>query len=334
MALVYVGLSGGVDSAVSAALLQQQGHSVVGAFIKIWSPEYTQCTWREDRISAMRVAAHLGIPFKEIDLSAVYHEHVVQAMLRDYSQGITPNPDVACNTLVKFGVFYEWARKQGAEKVATGHYARMVGARVARALDPLKDQSYFLYGISAEACAHTLFPLGEFTKAQVRVLAADFNLPNAQRPDSQGVCFVGHVDMKDFLSNYLLPTPGNVVNEIGEKIGAHRGAALYTKGERIAVESTTVHFVLKTEIEKNTIIATPQKEKLLALSTKVRDCVWHSTDLENSLQAVVRYHAASVACRIENTTTICFDTPCLVVPGQAVVVYDAQGKIVVGGTAC
>src|ERR1043166_7105944 len=179
---VFVGLSGGVDSAVSAALLQKEGHDVTGVFIKIWSPEFLECTWREDRLDAKRVAAHLGIRFSEIDLSKEYRASVVEDMLQQYNNGFTPNPDVLCNRTIKFGAFTDWAFKNGADVVATGHYARITKKgeqyQLLKGVDAAKDQSYFLYRLEQKDLARTHFPVGAYMKSEIRVLAKKFALPN------------------------------------------------------------------------------------------------------------------------------------------------------------
>ena len=205
---VFVGLSGGVDSAASAALLKQQGYDVTGVFIKIWQPEFIECTWKEDWLDAMRVCAALSIPFREIDLSEEYKRGVVDSMLADYAAGITPNPDILCNARIKFGAFLRWAREHGAEKIATGHYARIVEQdgrfRLLRGADSNKDQSYFLFRLTQETLAHALFPVGDLMKPEVREKAKKFNLPVAQKHDSQGICssnrldaFVSEVHLRD-----------------------------------------------------------------------------------------------------------------------------------------
>src|ERR1041385_6375895 len=190
MKKVFVGLSGGVDSAVSAALLKERGYHVTGVFIKIWRPEFIECTWKEDRIDAMRVCAALEIPFKELDLSEVYKKDIIDSMVKDYARGVTPNPDVLCNRSIKFGGFAKWAFDEGADRIATGHYARTENGKLLRGVDEKKDQSYFLHLVSENDLKRTLFPVGEMKKTQVRELAKKFNLPVAQKPDSQGLCFI------------------------------------------------------------------------------------------------------------------------------------------------
>ena len=266
---VFVGLSGGVDSSVSVALLKKEGYDITGVFIKVWQPHFAEasrgtpeCTWKEDRLDAMRVCAKLQIPFVTLDLSKEYKKEVVDYMINEYRLGRTPNPDVMCNRHVKFGGFYEFARNLGADYIATGHYAR-IGYRVQglgysqkknkvllglnpkpytllAGSDPQKDQSYFLWTLTQEQLAHTLFPVGGMLKSEVRKLAKKFGLPTAEKKDSQGLCFLGKIDVKEFLKSYIKPKRGKVVNEMGETIGEHDGAMFFTLGERHSFTVRTV----------------------------------------------------------------------------------------------
>ncbi|MBU6321380.1 MAG: tRNA 2-thiouridine(34) synthase MnmA [Patescibacteria group bacterium] len=221
---VFVGLSGGVDSAVAAALLRDAGAKVTGVFIKGWYPPGLPCTWASDRQDAMRVAAHLAIPFATLDASAEYKRGVIDYLIAEYKAGRTPNPDVMCNREVKFGAFYRYAREAGADHIATGHY-----------VSGEKDQRYFLWAVPREAFAFTFFPLADRTKPEVRALAKRYGLPVFDKPDSQGVCFLGPVSIEEFLAAELGVEAGEAVDERGERVGAHRGAALYTIGERVGL---------------------------------------------------------------------------------------------------
>lgn len=262
---VYVGLSGGVDSAVSAYLLLRQGYDVTGVFIKTWQPEWMKCTWKEDRREAMRVAAHLDIPFKTLDLSHEYRDLVAQYMIDEYKAGRTPNPDVMCNKEIKFGYFFDFAMKEGADFIATGHYANTMldkdnsSLTLYRGVDKNKDQSYFLWAIKKEILPKLLFPIGQYTKKQVRDIAFNACLPNHSRKDSQGICFLGMVDIEQFLSHYVKAEKGDVLNTKGEIIGYHRGAIFYTIGERhgfTVTDKTPVDrpfYVISKDMEKNTI---------------------------------------------------------------------------------
>jgi len=240
---VFVGMSGGVDSSVSAALLKKAGYEVTGVFLKGWHPDWGPCGWQEDRLDAMRVCAHLGIRFRDLDLSKEYKKEVVDYMIDEYKAGRTPNPDVMCNQKIKFGAFFDWALAQGANYVATGHYAEIENLDIENSLkiknyklktskDLDKDQTYFLWTLTQRELSRTLFPVGGMTKPEVRKLAKKFGLPTAEKKDSQGLCFVGKVDLPDFLSHFLKPKRGDVINESGEKIGWHAGAFSLTIGQR------------------------------------------------------------------------------------------------------
>jgi tRNA-specific 2-thiouridylase len=207
---VYVGMSGGVDSSLSAALLLEQGYDVTGVFIKVWQPDFVECTWKEDRLDAMRVAAHLGIPFVTLDLEQEYKQGVIDYMIEEYRIGRTPNPDVMCNREVKFGAFWKWAQAQGADYIATGHYAQTDGIRLLASQDVNKDQTYFLWTLTQKDLSHVLFPIGHMVKDDVRREAEKRNLTTSFKKDSQGLCFVGTIDIKTLLKEYIKEKPGDV----------------------------------------------------------------------------------------------------------------------------
>ena len=264
---VFVGLSGGVDSAVAAALLKKDGYEVTGAFIRIVLDGYP-CTAGKDRIDAMRVAAHLQIPFVEVDLSEEYKKKVFEVSLREFAAGRTPNPDVLCNREIKFGLFFDWCRAHGADMVATGHYAQLQGdtlmsrCHLDMGADTEKDQSYFLALVPQEKLCQTLFPVGHLHKTEVRALAQKFVLPNAERPDSQGLCFLGPVHLSSILARELAQHEGAVLNEKGEDVGRHRGAALYTLGQRhgFEIQAAEPHYVVAKNIGQNTITVSPRQQ--------------------------------------------------------------------------
>lgn len=240
MAKILVGLSGGVDSSVAAALLQEQGHEVVGAYMKNWINTDNvpgDCPWQDDVDDAHAVAKKLGIEFRVVDLIDQYQERIVDYLLEGYRSGITPNPDVYCNREMKFGVFLDYALEQGFEAVATGHYARKRvredgSADILRGADTNKDQSYFLALMEQHQAKYALFPCGEMQKPEVREAAVRFDLPTAAKKDSQGICFIGNVKMTDFLRHYVPDRPGNIVDHEGKKLGRHKGLHLYTLGQR------------------------------------------------------------------------------------------------------
>ena len=345
MATVFAGLSGGVDSAVSAALLKEQGHNVVGAFIKIWQPEFIECTWKEDRLDAMRVAVALGIPFREIDLSESYQKHVVQDMLLGYERGITPNPDVLCNARIKFGEFFDWARGEGADFIATGHYARIQenndlrSRYLLRGKDAAKDQSYFLYALSEDVLARTLFPIGGMTKQEVRAKARHFNLPNAARPDSQGLCFVGEVSMKDFLARFIRVERGPVIDVEGRLVGEHEGAALYTIGQRHGFRTRrdgngSQYYVVAVDAASNTIRVSKHREDAACFKISLMSAHWihEKPAFPFHCEVETRYRETPVRAEIreeEEGLGVQFKKPHIAAPGQSLVMYD--GAHVLGG---
>lgn len=233
---VFVGLSGGVDSSVAALRLLNAGYNVTGVFIKVWHPDFLVCNWEQERLDAMRVAAKLSIPFLTCDAEAEYRDAVAHYFIESYRAGLTPNPDVMCNKEVKFGAFYRFARERGADYIATGHYAQAVrtncGVEMHRGIDTNKDQSYFLWTLTNEILDHVLFPVGDTTKDLIRAEAAEAGLLTAEKRDSQGVCFLGHIDIPDFLSHYIDLKEGDMLDEDGAVIGRHKGAFVYTVGQR------------------------------------------------------------------------------------------------------
>lgn len=274
---VFLGMSGGVDSSVCALLLKRAGFDVTGVFIKVWQPENGDCTWKEDRRDAMRVAAHLGIKFLTLDLRDEYKRGVVDYMISEYAIGRTPNPDVMCNKEVKFGAFMNWAIKNGADYIATGHYSQTKNGELFEGIDKNKDQSYFLWTLKKEQLLKIIFPIGHLKKNEVRKIAEKNNIPVARKKDSQGVCFIGHIDMKDFIKdqlksgNYIFNEdslkPGNILNTSGEIIGKHNGSLFYTIGERHGFNlsnsqtNSPRYYVVDKNINENTITIS-EKEKM------------------------------------------------------------------------
>jgi len=335
MVRVYVGLSGGVDSAVSAALLSRDGHDVVGCFIRITRPEFIECTWREDRLDAMRVAAHLRIPFREVDLSDAYSRLVISDMIETYERGETPNPDILCNSRIKFDAFLSWALDEGADMIATGHYARVSHDPVGLycGIDEEKDQSYFLSRVSPEALSRVLTPVGGMTKRDVRALAQECELPVATKRDSQGLCFVGDVTLPEFLSRFISPREGEALNQQGGVIGTHAGACLYTIGQRhgFRVDDARPHYVTRIDTHSNTITVSPDPADATSTRVRLHSLNWLSTPkTEYAYAAAPRYRSRvpAVVESIGAETIVRFPEPTIAAPGQTCVIYD--GDQVVG----
>ena len=266
---VFVGLSGGVDSSVAALRLKKRGFNVVGVFIKVWHPDFMVCNWEAERLDAMRVAAHLEIPFLTCDAEAEYRDEVAHYFISEYKAGRTPNPDVLCNKEVKFGAFLRFAKERGADFIATGHYVKRfdteAGAELHRGIDNNKDQSYFLWSLSNEQLNYALFPVGDSEKSIIRDEAAKAGIPTAQKKDSQGVCFLGHIDIPEFLSHYVTLEEGNVLDESGAIIGSHKGALVYTIGQRHGFTLNNKDtdrkqlYIITKDVEKNTITVSEEK---------------------------------------------------------------------------
>src|SRR3989344_2553622 len=227
---VFIAMSGGVDSSVAAALLKEQGYDISGVFMQGWTNPNFECNWLSERQDAARVAAVLEIPFRTLDFSREYYERVVSYLISEYKAGRTPNPDVMCNKEIKFGLFYRWAMEQGADFIATGHYVRREGDCVYAAKDKNKDQTYFLWTLTPEIISCTLFPVGGYLKSEVRELARKYNLPVADKKDSQGVCFIGPPtgggNMADFLRDEITTRHGDITTADGKKGGGHAGVEL------------------------------------------------------------------------------------------------------------
>lgn len=353
---VLVGMSGGVDSSVTAALLQQRGFEVVGGFIKNWSDTADvwtgECAWRGERRDALRVAAKLGIPLLTFDFEKEYRARVVKNLFAGYAAGETPNPDVLCNEAIKFGLFFETAKKLGFALIATGHYARVKSdkdgrAQLLRGVDPDKDQSYFLYRVAQAALARTLFPVGELKKSAVRKLARKFNLPVADKPDSQGVCFIGKLDMGEFLRKKIPARPGDIVDPKGEIIGRHAGLDQYTIGQRQGIGlGRTRHnatalggwYVADKDIKKNRLIVVPSDKHPLLFRSEffVHDARWikgAAPQMPARATVQIRYRQPAekaVIDRAGKNIRVRLNKPIrAVAPGQSAVFY--QKDICLGG---
>ena len=348
---VFVGMSGGVDSSVSAHLLKKAGYNVVGVFIQVWQPEGFPCTAKEDRLDAMRVTAQLDIPFLTLDLEKEYKKGVIDYMLEEYRKGNTPNPDVMCNKEVKFGAFLEWALAHGADFVATGHYVQVdhsgSESKILTSVDTEKDQTYFLWTLTQSQIKHLLFPIGHLKKREVRVIAEKEGLYTAPKKDSQGLCFVGTISFKDLLKLELKPEKGNVLNEKGEIVGVHDGAILYTKGERhgFTITKKSPHddklFIIDRDIEKNTITVSTQKPESnndLLTTTMVLKNYSHTRTsfvVHQKYLVRLRYRAQLFLCEIteitSNSISLKTEVPVSITKGQSAVLYSVDNTELCGG---
>jgi len=300
-AKILVGLSGGVDSAVALYLLQKQGYEVEAAFMKNFSEKVNikgTCPWKEDRLMAYRVAAHLKVPIQTFDFEAEYHDKVVNYIFDSYKAGLTPNPDVLCNNEIKFKLFLDKAMKLGFDKIATGHYAQVKedknGWHLLRGKDPNKDQSYFLAGLNQKQLSKAVFPIGDIKKPEVRQIAKQAKLVNADRKDSQGICFIGKVDLKIFLQQKIKPKVGDIVDTKGNVLGEHQGVWYYTIGQRkgLDIGGSGPWYVVKKDIKNNKlIVGHVDDEALYNKSVQISDLHWLAKEhkLPLKAKAQIRY---------------------------------------------
>lgn len=343
---VALGLSGGVDSAVAAYLLKQKGYIVTAVFMKNWTgSDRFPCGWEKDREDAIKVAATLGIEFETWDFEREYRERVVEYFFSEYKAGRTPNPDVMCNREIKFGLFFQRAIEQSYDYVATGHYARVVHGKrckLLKGVDPAKDQSYFLSGLTSEKLEKIIMPIGEYRKSEIRKIAEKIGLPNSKKPDSQGICFIGKVDIKDFLSSRIAFHKGEVVDGESNIVGVHDGVEFYTLGQRhgLSIPSRLPYYVTGKDIDKNIVFVSlgNESQDLYSESAGCGEIVWvDKTDRSIFKgQAVIRYHHKPVDVLLERVADgkskyrIQFmEKQRAVTIGQAIVFYD--GEELVGG---
>ena len=340
---VYVGMSGGVDSSVTAALLQEQGYEVTGVYMKNWSKDLPgmTCPWKEDYQDAKRVAVQLGIDFKMYDFETEYRHMVVDYMLDGYKNGITPNPDIMCNQEVKFKLFLNAALADGADMIATGHYARIIDGNLMTGIDKNKDQSYFLYRVTNDALLRSLMPIGEYQKPYVRELAKKYNLATAEKKDSQGICFVGKVGIKDFLLSELGPQKtGAIIDQAGKNIGEHDGALFYTIGQRhgLDVGGGLPYYVVGKDMDKNEVYVTTdlQDERLWHNNVTLTNLHWINDEPEqnHTYKVRTRYRAPLISCEYRQDGDRVYlqlsDEIRALTPGQSAVLYD-EDRVLGGG---
>ncbi|MEC5217444.1 tRNA-specific 2-thiouridylase [Actimicrobium sp. GrIS 1.19] len=356
---VVIGLSGGVDSSVSAALLKQQGYEVIGLFMKNWEDDDDDeyCSTRQDWIDAVSVADVLGIDIEAVNFAAEYKDRVFAEFLREYQAGRTPNPDVLCNAEIKFKAFLDHAMHLGADLIATGHYARVRESaseagrfELLKAVDHTKDQSYFLHRLNQAQLSKTLFPLGEIRKTEVRTMAEQLGLPNARKKDSTGICFIGERPFRDFLNRYLSYQPGPMKTPDGDTIGEHVGLSFYTLGQRkgIGIGGNKAHqnadgssdawYVARKDIAQNILYVVQGHDHpwLLADGLEATQNSWIAgvPPAPGVMSAKTRYRQADVGCRFSMMDAVRmrvdFDVAqWAVTPGQSAVLY--QGDVCLGG---
>jgi len=355
---IVVGLSGGVDSAVSAHLLKQQGHEVIGIFMKNWEDDDDDeyCSTRQDFLDAASVADVLGIEIEHVNFAADYKDRVFAEFLREYQAGRTPNPDVLCNAEIKFKAFLDHAMRLGAEKIATGHYARVRERdgrfELLKGLDPLKDQSYFLHRLNQAQLSKTLFPVGELPKTEVRRIAAEIALPNAAKKDSTGICFIGERPFREFLNRYLSNQPGPIKDDRGRTVGEHVGLSFYTLGQRKgigigglkdkgAAKGGSEHapwFVARKDMAANTLYIVQGHDHpwLQSHALTADDASWVAgrAPAPGAMAAKTRYRQADAGCALDGGSDAGFrldfgTAQWAVTPGQSAVLYD--GEVCLGG---
>ena len=357
---VVVGLSGGVDSAVTAWLLKQQGHEVLGIFMKNWEDDDDTgyCSSNEDFVDAAAVADVIGIEIEHVNFAADYKDRVFADFLREYSAGRTPNPDILCNAEIKFKAFLDHAMRLGADRIATGHYARarlnpQTGRHeLLKGLDPAKDQSYFLHRLNQTQISKTLFPVGELLKTEVRRIALEIGLPNAKKKDSTGICFIGERPFREFLNRYIAREPGPIKNDKGQTIGQHVGLSFYTLGQRQGLGIGGLKakgaqrgggdhapwFVARKDLPANTLWAVQGHNHpwLQSLSLQAGQASWVAgpAPAPQALAAKTRYRQADAPCSLsgvsgDNFELVFSHAQWAVTPGQSAVLYD--GEICLGG---
>lgn len=333
---VYVGMSGGVDSSVAAALLKKQGFDVVGVFMKPWQPKIGSfCLWKEDREDAMRAASALNIPLKTWDFSKEYKKSVTDYMVKEYRAGRTPNPDVMCNKEIKFGLFWGQAIREGADYIATGHYVGLKNRKLFMAKDKNKDQSYFLWTLKQKQLKKCLFPIGDYVKPEVRKLAKKFGLPNHDKKDSQGVCFIGPLDVKDFLKTKIKSRQGKIMDLDQKVLGSHDGVYYYTIGQRHGLDigiGGGPYYVISKNI-KNNIIYVGDEKYLYSRKLKVSNISWVGGELKlpAKLDVRLRYRAELKKAVLKKNGELELKTSeRAITSGQSAVFY-RKGELLGGG---
>lgn len=355
---VLVAMSGGVDSSVAALLMKKKGYEVIGAFMKNWSDsknEFNECNWREEKRAATKIASILKIPLITLDFETQYRKEVVEKMFKDYSRGITPNPDIDCNQKIKFPFLISEAKKINAKYIVTGHYAKINYNKktkkyeLHRSKDESKDQSYFLYRLNQEDLKHSLFPIGDYTKKEVRQIAKRCKFPNYNKKSTVGICFIGKVNLKDFLQKKIPSKKGKILNSDGEIIGEHDGIYYYTIGQRIGPrfgieikkgrgKELKRWYVARKDLKKNEIIAAPEGHDLLYRKKIIlTNPHWISEIPKNNQKVLARIRQvgellpAKIEYKNKKFKVTLMKPITGVSEGQAIVLYTTKGKKVFGG---
>lgn len=341
---IYVGMSGGVDSSLAAALLLKQGHNVTGVYMKNWTQDLPgmKCPWADDLADAKRVAVQLGIDFKVFDFQKEYRQQVVDYMIAEYKAGRTPNPDIMCNQEIKFKIFLQAALQDGADAIATGHYAKVKNGELLVAEDAAKDQTYFLYRVTKDALQKTFFPIGDLKKPEVRAKAEKLGLVTAGKKDSQGICFVGEVGIKDFLSQYVTTEPGDIIDKkSGKIIGQHDGAIFYTIGQRhgLGIGGGLPYYVTSKDIDKNIVYVTTDinDQSLWLDKVELNQPHWigETAETGKTYKVRTRYRAPLIDAKVvkisDDTIELTLqNTARAITAGQSVVIY-SDDKVLGGG---
>ena len=344
---VFVGLSGGVDSSVTAWLLKQAGYKVVGVYMQNWTDDVGswQCPWQQDYLSAKNLAVHLGIEFLTFNFEKEYKQLVVNPMLDDYQAGLTPNPDVVCNRYIKFDLFFEAAKDAGADLIATGHYAKTDGLKLLRPKDDFKDQTYFLARINPKILPFVLWPLDIYNKSEVRDLAKKADLPTARQPESMGLCFIGDISLTTFLKTNLSLKPGEIISiDDDQVVGQHQGACLYTIGQRKGLQiggrknnSGQPYYVVNKDVETNQVFVSQKinHSKLWQKRIRIVRPHWFEQPVNNqTYQLRIRHQGPLVKSKLvlkKNDLQFHLDESIRgVTPGQVLVIYDRLAQFVAG----
>jgi tRNA-specific 2-thiouridylase len=343
MKKIAVGMSGGVDSSVVLLLLKEQGFDVTGVHMQCWDYNEEGCTGEQDKADAVSICAQLDVPFKFLDFQKEYQEKVIQNFYDEYNAGRTPNPDVLCNKEIKFGMFLDWALKNGFDAIATGHYAKIENTDLPRLFIPKdrsKDQTYFLYRLTSNQLSHIMFPLGELLKDEVKEIAFQNNLKNYNKPESMGICFIGKINVRDFLKRRIAEKNGNVLNTKGEVIGKHRGIPFYTIGQRHGFEIFkylgTPQYILSKNAETNELVV-GNEEEAKRNKFEVSDISFIAENQigENNLKVRIRHlgelHPAKVIFNNQNAQVFLKDLVFGIAPGQSCVFYSENDQVLGGG---